>query len=92
MSDEVFPLWVADWFARAGDPDAALRWVGQAITWGFANSRFHSEHDRFLVPLRGDPRCEALLALAREKPRVMVAALAGAVENGPMRAVNGEGD
>jgi len=69
MSDETFPLFVATGFARAGDSEAALRWLDQAITWGFTNHRFLSEHNRFLAPLRGDPRFEALMEKTREKER-----------------------
>lgn len=34
---------------------------------GITNHRFLSEHNRFLAPLRGDPRFEALMEKAREK-------------------------
>jgi len=75
MSDDLYPLFVADCMARIGDADEALRWVGQAITWGYSNHRFLSQHDRFLAPLGSDPRFGALMDLAREKQRVVVAAL-----------------
>ena len=75
MSDEIYSLFFADCFARVGDVEASLRWVGQAIAWGFTNHRFLSRHDRFLAPLRGDPRFEALMAQAREKQREVTGAL-----------------
>jgi hypothetical protein len=50
----------------------ALEWLERAIVWGFSNHRFLSEHSRFLAPLRGDPRFEALLERAREKERAFV--------------------
>jgi len=75
MRDEIYPLFVADCFARVGDVEAALRWVGQAIAWGFTNHRFLSQHDRFLAPLGSDPRFCGLMDQARKKQRVVAAAL-----------------
>jgi len=69
MRDETFPRYVAQCFARVGDFDGALRWVDQAIEWGFTNHRFLSEHDRFFVPLHGDSRFEDFMERAREKQR-----------------------
>ncbi|HSW29679.1 MAG TPA: protein kinase, partial [Longimicrobiales bacterium] len=71
VSDGTFPQYLATCFARAGDSDAALRWLDQAITWGFSNHRFLAEHNRFYAPLRGDPRFEALMDKAREKQRAI---------------------
>jgi len=68
-SDETFPRYLAMCFARIKEYDLALRWLEQAIQWGFTNHRFLSEHDRFLAPLRGDRRFEALMERAREKQR-----------------------
>jgi hypothetical protein len=39
------------------------------MDWGFTNHQFLAEHDRFLVPLREDPRFLAFLGRAREKQR-----------------------
>jgi TolB-like protein len=66
-SDEYYPKFLAVCFARIKEYDLTLRSLEQAIRWGFTNYRFLSEHDRFLAPLRGDPRFEALVERARAK-------------------------
>jgi TolB-like protein len=69
LRDETFPRYVAQCFAKLGEFDTALRWLDQAADWGFTNHQFLSEHDRFLVPIRDDPRFLDFLARAREKQR-----------------------
>lgn len=71
LSDETYPRYVSMCFARVGEYDLALRWLEQAIRWGFTNHRFLSQHDRFLAPLRADPRSEASMDQAREKERAL---------------------
>lgn len=68
-TDEYYPLFLANALAPVGDTDEALEWLEQAISWGFTNHRFLSQHDRFLAPLRGEPRFQALMDRAREKER-----------------------
>ncbi len=68
-SDEYFPCFLANCLAHVGETDEALRWLKQAISWGFTNHVFLSQHDRFLAPLRGDARFEGLMDRAREKER-----------------------
>jgi non-specific serine/threonine protein kinase len=69
-SDEYYGVFLAELLARIGCGDEALYWLARALEWGIPLSpRFLSEHDRFLAPLRGDPRFEALLNKAREKQR-----------------------
>jgi serine/threonine protein kinase len=55
--------------ASVGDADEALDWLSAVIDMGFINHRFFAEHDPFLATLRGDPRFDALMDLAREKQR-----------------------
>jgi hypothetical protein len=69
LTDEIYPTVIAASLARAGDCDGAPEWVGHAVSWGFTNDRFLAEHNRFLAPLRGDPRFEALMEKARKKQR-----------------------
>ena len=68
-SDETFPRYLAMCFAQIKEYDLALQWLERAIQWGFTNYQFLSEHDRFLKPLRDDPRFKALMDRAREKQR-----------------------
>jgi hypothetical protein len=69
-TDWMLAWWLADSYARLGDHDAALDWLGTAIDCGFCNHRFWSTIDPMLAPLRGDRRFEALMNRAREKQRV----------------------
>ena len=68
-SDETFPRFLAMCLAQIKEYDLALQWLERAIQWGFLNYQFLSEHDRFLKPLRDDPRFKALMDRAREKQR-----------------------
>ena len=73
LRDETFPRFVAMCFARLGEFDDALRWLDQAMDWGFTNHHFLAEHDRFLVPIREDPRFRGFLERAREKQKAFEA-------------------
>jgi len=68
-TDEWFPNFIAMCLAKVGDNEGALEWLERAIAWGFSNHRFLSEHSRFLAPLHGDPRFQALMERACEKER-----------------------
>ena len=68
-TDEYFPIYFASAFARVGELDAAIQWVEKAISWGFTNHEFLSRHNRYLEPLREDPRFQAQVKRAREKER-----------------------
>lgn len=69
-TDEYYPLFLANCLARVGDHDEALAWLEQAVRWGFTNHRFLSEHDRFLEPLRGYARFQAVIDDARRREAV----------------------
>jgi hypothetical protein len=68
-TDHIFSWFLADCFARLGEPTEALRWLEYSIRQGLVNHRFWSEIDPWLVPLRGDPRFAALMqeTLARQR-------------------------
>jgi eukaryotic-like serine/threonine-protein kinase len=67
-TDEYYGVFLAELLARVGCCDDALYWLDRATNWGLAFSpSFLAGHDRFLAPLRGDPRFEALMNKAREK-------------------------
>jgi len=52
---------------RVSEIDEALLMLERAISWGFSNYKFLAQHDRFLAPLRGHLRFEALIARTRAK-------------------------
>lgn len=66
-TDEMYPVFIANWLTHIGEHSAALDWLGIAIDWGFSNHEFLGRHNRFLVPLRGNARFESLLDRARER-------------------------
>jgi TolB-like protein len=58
---------VASGYAMVGASDQALDWLANAVTRGFINYRFLSQHDPLLAGLRGDVRFQALMADARTR-------------------------
>ena len=66
-TDEQYPIHIANALTLVGEIDEALRWLPHAIEYGFLNYRFLSQHNRFLVPLRGDARFEQLMEIARQR-------------------------
>jgi serine/threonine-protein kinase len=66
-TDEQYPIHIANALTLVGEIDEALRWLRHAIEYGFLNYRFLSQHDRFLVPLRGDAHFEQLMEIARQR-------------------------
>jgi eukaryotic-like serine/threonine-protein kinase len=69
LTDEWYPNFIAACLAMVGDHDGAIDWLERAVAWGFSNHRFLGEYSPFLAPLRGHPRFERLLELARENER-----------------------
>jgi non-specific serine/threonine protein kinase len=70
-TDEWYPCFLASCLAHVGEMNEALDWIEQAISWGFSNHRFLSQYNRFLAPLHGEPRFEALLERARKKEQAL---------------------
>ncbi len=66
-TDEIYPVCLANALTRVGEIDEALDWIEQAVSWGFTNYQFLSQHNRFLAPLRGNERFQQLMELARQK-------------------------
>lgn len=66
-ASDVFARLLAHGYALAGMPDRALHWLDVAIGRGFINYPFLAEHDPLLASLRGHPRFQELLAIARER-------------------------
>ena len=58
---------VASGYALVGATDQALDWLQNAVTRGFINYTFLSQHDPLLASLRSDERFQALMADARKR-------------------------
>jgi len=67
LTDELYPIMIADCLVMVGDEDGALEWLGRAVDWGFYNYRHLGEYNPFLKPLHGDPRFQQLIDKARQK-------------------------
>ena len=61
---DLFPRFLAQGFALAGNRDESLRWLSVAIDRGFINYPFLVEHDPFFAPMRKERRFEELLRAA----------------------------
>ena len=70
-ADDYFPVFFANAFAKVGDAEEAIRWLDQAVTWGFCNHTFLSHYNRYLEPLRENPRFLAVLDRAKEKEQAL---------------------
>jgi TolB-like protein/thioredoxin-like negative regulator of GroEL len=64
---DLFPRFLAQAFALAGRPVAALGWLRCAIERGFINYPFLARHDPCFRALRRDPAFRGLLAVARQR-------------------------
>ena len=62
---DVFPRFLAQGYALAGQPDRALHWLAIAVDRGFINYPFLARHDPFFEDLRSDPRFQRLLQTVR---------------------------
>jgi hypothetical protein len=59
--------WIAVPYALLGAYPEAIRWTEQGVSVGLINYPMLSEHDPFLIKLRGKPRYEALLKEAKHR-------------------------
>jgi TolB-like protein len=64
---ELFPRFLAQLHALAGEPGPAMRWLSIAVGRGFINYPFLSRHDPFFRTMRDEPRFREILAGARER-------------------------
>jgi TolB-like protein len=64
---DVFPRFLAEGFALAGERESANRWLRVAIDRGFVNYPFLSRHDPSFEALRGDSAFKGLLETARHR-------------------------
>ena len=71
-TDEYFPLFIANALSLVGEYDEAVLWLRRAVDWGFSNYKFLSEHNRFLEPLRTDPRFKEIIAQARKQQEAFI--------------------
>jgi len=58
---------IASAFACAGDPDAALHWMDNAVQRGFLNYRCLSEYDPYLSKLSGTEQFNQIITTAKER-------------------------
>jgi non-specific serine/threonine protein kinase len=63
----VFPRFLAQGFALAGEKEPAIKWLQVAVDRGFVNYPFLARHDSSFNALHGEPTFEALLAAARRR-------------------------
>ena len=61
LRNEFAACFMADAYALVGRTDDAIEWLRASIRYGLINYPFLTEHDPFLVPLRSDPRFQALM-------------------------------
>ncbi len=62
---DVFPRFLAQGFALAGNSELAMFWLDVAIRRGFTNYPFLASHDPSFLSVRNEPRFVALLDVAR---------------------------
>jgi non-specific serine/threonine protein kinase len=65
--DEVYHWLLAEGHALINEKDTALDWLELAISRGFINFPFLSEHDPLLDNLRGEERFEKLMERAKHE-------------------------
>jgi hypothetical protein len=75
MTDEYFPVFLADMLAPVGEHDEALQWIESAVGWGFTNHVYLEHHDRFVEPLRAASRFGVLMDAARRKQAEIASSL-----------------
>jgi hypothetical protein len=64
-TDAEIPLWVAGWFALAGEREPALDWLERWVDRGSFNYPLLAHGDPLLESVRGEPRFERLLERVR---------------------------
>ena len=64
---DVFPRFLAQGFAMAGERASAIQWLRVAIDRGFVNYPFLAHHDPSFETLRGDSTFTELLEVARHR-------------------------
>ena len=66
-TSEMFPRFLAQAHALAGNREPALDWLAAAVDRGFVNYPFLARHDPHLRALDGEPRFERLLAAVKRR-------------------------
>lgn len=66
-SNDLFPRFLAQGCALAGEPELAVQWLRIAVDRGFINYPFLAQHDPFMKPLRQHPAVVELLATVRQR-------------------------
>jgi TolB-like protein len=66
-TDEYWPICLAIALTLIGEYDEAIAWIKRSVDWGFSNSRFLAEHNKFLKPLRNSNRFQEIIDQARRQ-------------------------
>jgi TolB-like protein len=64
---DLFPRFLSQLYALAGDSERAVRWLTVAVDRGFINYPYLAKHDPFLARLRDDGRFREVLEVARQR-------------------------
>ncbi|MEE4163118.1 MAG: tetratricopeptide repeat protein, partial [Woeseiaceae bacterium] len=67
QATDLFPRFLAQAYALAGDAASAVEWIALAVDKGFINYPYLAEHDPVLAPLVGNPAYDRVLADARRR-------------------------
>ena len=67
MSDEWFPLCIAECLVMVGDEDGALDWLERAVDWAFYNYRYLDEYNSFFERLHKHARFRQIVGKARQR-------------------------
>ncbi|MFC2142316.1 protein kinase, partial [Acidobacteriota bacterium] len=60
-TDEIFAIWMAEFYALIREKETAIDWLEYGINWGFINFPFLNEHNPFLESIRGEPCFKKLM-------------------------------
>lgn len=72
LTDEYYPLFIANALSLVGEYDEALIWLKRSVDWGFSNYKFLAEYNRFLEPMRNNPRFLEIIAQALKQQEVFM--------------------
>ena len=66
-TSDVFARFLAQGYAALGLAERAIHWLEVAVNRGYINYPFLARYDRWLEPVRGEPRFQQLMEKVRER-------------------------